>query len=203
MTIPFRRDDADSEELTTADLVRESRPREVSQTETETETDSRGPQSVRSVYGATDLPAPRSVPAVPEATPLFPDRQLQELKVRWEEIQTSFVDEPRAAVEQADGLVASTMQNLASAFAKERADLERQGRLRSPLCFSPKRNASISEAGFRSASQAPQSLVRRKFFDPSRKLTHSNHAGAEDKPGPHHTALKCPLLSGTAVPQPA
>ena len=151
MTIPFRRDDADSEELTTADLVRESRPREVSQTETETETDRRGPQSVRSVYGATDLPAPRSVPAVPEATPLFPDRQLQELKVRWEEIQTSFVDEPRAAVEQADGLVASTMQNLASAFAKERADLEPQW----------DRGGNVSTEELRVAFQRYRSFFRR------------------------------------------
>jgi hypothetical protein len=39
---------------------------------------------------------------------------------RWKEIQTRFVDEPRGAVEDADGLVANLMQQLAEGFAKER-----------------------------------------------------------------------------------
>jgi hypothetical protein len=127
MTLPFRKNDADTEELTTADLVRQNRPVEVSQSETETERDDkRGPQSVRSDYAATRTPARRSVPAAPEATPLFPDQQLQDLKARWKEIQISFVDEPRTAVEQADSMVASTMQNLASAFTRERTNMEQQ-----------------------------------------------------------------------------
>ena len=45
---------------------------------------------------------------------------------RWKEIQTRFVDEPRGAVEDADGLVASLMQQLADGFAKERERLEAQ-----------------------------------------------------------------------------
>src|ERR1700727_100172 len=45
---------------------------------------------------------------------------------RWEEIQTRFVDEPRGAVEAADGLVANLMQQLAEGFAKEREQLEAQ-----------------------------------------------------------------------------
>ncbi len=45
---------------------------------------------------------------------------------RWKEIQTRFVDEPRAAVEDADGLVANLMQQLAEGFAKERERLEAQ-----------------------------------------------------------------------------
>jgi hypothetical protein len=45
---------------------------------------------------------------------------------RWKEIQTRFVDEPRGAVEDADGLVASLMQQLAEGFAKERERLEAQ-----------------------------------------------------------------------------
>jgi hypothetical protein len=44
---------------------------------------------------------------------------------RWGEIQTSFVDEPRSAVEKADGLVAETMKHLAEVFANERANLEK------------------------------------------------------------------------------
>jgi hypothetical protein len=36
------------------------------------------------------------------------------------------VDEPRKAVEQADGLVASAMKRLAEVFAEERSHLEQQ-----------------------------------------------------------------------------
>jgi hypothetical protein len=45
---------------------------------------------------------------------------------RWEEVQTRFVDEPRGAVEEADGLVANLMQQLAEGFAQERERLEAQ-----------------------------------------------------------------------------
>jgi hypothetical protein len=45
---------------------------------------------------------------------------------RWKEIQTRFVDEPRGAVEDADGLVANLMTQLAEGFAKERERLEAQ-----------------------------------------------------------------------------
>jgi len=48
------------------------------------------------------------------------------LHTRWKEIQTNFVDEPRKAVEQADGLVASAMKRLAEVFADERSKLEKQ-----------------------------------------------------------------------------
>ena len=45
---------------------------------------------------------------------------------RWKEIQTRFVDEPRGAVEDADSLVATLMQQLADGFAQERERLEAQ-----------------------------------------------------------------------------
>jgi hypothetical protein len=41
-------------------------------------------------------------------------------------LQTSFVDEPRRSVEQADELVAEVIKDLASTFADERTKLERQ-----------------------------------------------------------------------------
>jgi hypothetical protein len=59
-------------------------------------------------------------------TPLFPTNELEELRSRWNDVQTAFVDEPRRAVEQADGLVASAMKRLAEVFAEERSRLEHQ-----------------------------------------------------------------------------
>jgi hypothetical protein len=59
-------------------------------------------------------------------TALFPDNELNELRARWDKTQISFVDEPRAAVEQADSLVATVVKRLAEQFAAERADLEHQ-----------------------------------------------------------------------------
>ena len=47
-------------------------------------------------------------------------------RARWTDVQRGFVDAPRQAVEQADGLVAELMQHLAKTFADERGRLEGQ-----------------------------------------------------------------------------
>lgn len=60
------------------------------------------------------------------AEPLFPGQETGELRERWQAIQAGFVDEPRKAVEEADGLVASAMKRLAEIFANERDRLESQ-----------------------------------------------------------------------------
>jgi hypothetical protein len=57
---------------------------------------------------------------------LFEDIDMSQMRSRWSDIQASFVDEPRKAVEQADSLVAETMQRLAQTFAKAREGLEHQ-----------------------------------------------------------------------------
>lgn len=57
---------------------------------------------------------------------LFPPEDAAELRHHWDSVQSSFVDEPRRAVEQADALVAGAMKRLAETFADERARLERQ-----------------------------------------------------------------------------
>ncbi|TMQ67909.1 MAG: hypothetical protein E6K80_14760 [Candidatus Eisenbacteria bacterium] len=48
------------------------------------------------------------------------------MKRRWTDIQAGFVDEPRRAVQEADALVASTVQRLSSTFSEARAKLEGQ-----------------------------------------------------------------------------
>ena len=58
--------------------------------------------------------------------PLFPNDQGERFTSRWQEIQTSFVDQPRDAVADADSLVADLMQRLAAGFSQERERLEAQ-----------------------------------------------------------------------------
>lgn len=61
-----------------------------------------------------------------QPNPLFPEDELHNYRARWDQVQTSFVDEPRAAVEQADSLVANVVKRIAEQFASEREGLEKQ-----------------------------------------------------------------------------
>jgi hypothetical protein len=68
-----------------------------------------------------------TAPALEEqAAPLFSAEEAKDFRGRWDAVQVGFVDEPRRAVEQADGLVAAAMKRLAEMFAAERAKLEGQ-----------------------------------------------------------------------------
>jgi len=109
MALPLRNDQPE-EELTTADLA--ANPQRVAER--------KGPEAITIQRNSEEV-APRA-----DATPLFPDGELDGLRDRWREIQTGFVDEPRKAVQQADGLVASAMKRLAEVFAEERSTLEQQ-----------------------------------------------------------------------------
>ncbi|MGB0009679.1 MAG: hypothetical protein WBP97_21470, partial [Candidatus Sulfotelmatobacter sp.] len=86
-----------------------------------------------------------------DAEPLFPGNELEELRSRWSSVQTAFVDEPRRAVEQADGLVASAMKRLAEVFAEERSKLEKQW----------DRGDNVSTEDLRVALQRYRSFFRR------------------------------------------
>jgi hypothetical protein len=90
-------------------------------------------------------------PAADDDGPLLPESQGQELQSRWEAIQVRFVDDPRNAVEEADALVASTMQQLADGFASAREDLEGQW----------SRGEDISTEDLRVALQRYRSFFRR------------------------------------------
>jgi hypothetical protein len=59
-------------------------------------------------------------------SPLFAENELRDFRARWDQVQTSFVDEPRHAVEQADTLVATVVKHIAEQFAGERSKLEKQ-----------------------------------------------------------------------------
>jgi hypothetical protein len=57
---------------------------------------------------------------------LFHDEEALGFRSRWDAIQTGFVDEPRAAVEQADALVAQVVSRVVQVFGEQRTNLEHQ-----------------------------------------------------------------------------
>jgi hypothetical protein len=57
---------------------------------------------------------------------MYSEDQLRDFRARWDQIQAGFVDEPRGAVERADGLVADAIAKLAEGFARTRAQVEEQ-----------------------------------------------------------------------------
>jgi hypothetical protein len=79
-----------------------------------------------------------------ESEPLFATEQSERFTSRWQEIQTSFVDQPRDAVAEADSLVADLMQRLAASFSQERERLEAQWDV--ATTSPPKTSASPSPA---------------------------------------------------------
>jgi hypothetical protein len=76
-------------------------------------------------FAAPDTTAARTTDE-DRTTPLLSTQETGELRGKWDTIQAGFVDEPRKAVEDADGLVAAAMKRLAETFATERASLEGQ-----------------------------------------------------------------------------
>ena len=110
MGVPLRKDVEQEPNLTTSDLAKSGKRTEIA-----------GPKTVTS-----ERPFATQESQDHRSTPLFPTNELENLRTRWKEIQTAFVDEPRKAVEQADGLVASAMKRLAEVFADERSGLEKQ-----------------------------------------------------------------------------
>ncbi len=77
-------------------------------------------QSTRAAARRADVAEPSHDTAL-----LAPDI-VENLKTKWSDVQAGFVDEPRRAVKQADGLVTEAIQGLAQSFGSERARLEGQ-----------------------------------------------------------------------------
>ena len=113
--------------LTTADLAAGAQ-----ESTEEVDREREMPPETRAGDGTTSAVEER--PAAPEAAAddserlesLVATEEADSFRERWSSIQTGFVDEPRQAVEQADGLVAELMQRLAQTFSEERQNLESQ-----------------------------------------------------------------------------
>lgn len=118
--------------LSTADVAgvgsaKQATSPDVSETETQAPLEQRAePASLVPAPTADQPPGPAQTNEE-NRTPLFAADAAESFRSRWQDIQTSFVDEPTRAVEQADSLVAEIMQQLAKTFADERAQLEAQG----------------------------------------------------------------------------
>jgi hypothetical protein len=103
----------DERTLSTADIARGAEPRQATEHARGTDT--------RRVSGQ-DLPMRDEALAA-----LFPPEMTDDFRRRWDAIQIGFVDDPRAAVQNADELVAKVLNTLAKSFADQRAEVE--GRL--------------------------------------------------------------------------
>lgn len=55
---------------------------------------------------------------------LLPGEAADSYRERWKAIQATFVDEPRTAVSDADGMVGEVMDRLRASFEDQRKDLE-------------------------------------------------------------------------------
>lgn len=109
------------QELSTRDLA------ETASTESAAASDETGDQDGLAERAGADESLTRDPVAVEGGhEALLPDDQTERFTSRWQEIQTSFVDEPRNAVAEADALVADLMQRLAASFSQERERLENQ-----------------------------------------------------------------------------
>jgi hypothetical protein len=139
MSVPLRKDQSD-ENLSTADLAQTKRPSAVEEIRSKpsiAETVTAGRADTAAMRNtdaaateheemATSETAGPNIRNTADTTPLFPSNELDDLRNQWNTIQGTFVDEPRRAVEKADGLVASAMKRLAEVFANERSKLEQQ-----------------------------------------------------------------------------
>ena len=100
----------DERPLTTADIARGGDP-----SADERRMDDRMP--------ATREPVRQGSQSEPLAA-LFPPQAADDFRQRWDTIQIGFVDDPRAAVHNADELVAQVLKSLAGSFAEQRSEIE-------------------------------------------------------------------------------
>lgn len=114
----------DETNLSTAEIANPTTPRSQYQNRN-TSVDTAVVDEPRNVEGTRAL-VPEQSQLNDRPGQLFPDNELNELRGRWDKAQIGFVDEPRAAVEQADSLVATVVKRIAEQFAAERAELEHQ-----------------------------------------------------------------------------
>lgn len=106
----------DENRLGTADLARAGEPQSMRDPEGMREHATLGERTDR--MEGTDRPGAEPLAA------LFQGPMADEYRRRWDAIQIGFVDDPRAAVQNADELVAAVLRTLAESFADQRSRIE-------------------------------------------------------------------------------
>src|SRR5437764_15360395 len=76
------------------------------------------PNSTAEVAKDLERPTPGAAPDDAAVT-LFPEKEANDFRTRWTDIQTGFVDEQRRSVEQADALVAAVMTRVEDRVAAD------------------------------------------------------------------------------------
>jgi flagellar biosynthesis GTPase FlhF len=85
-----------------------------------------GDSGVRDFKSATESSGGAQMAREERSAPLFNEQEVNQLRTRWNDVQASFVDEPRSAVTEGDKLVESAMHRLSEIFTSERTKLEQQ-----------------------------------------------------------------------------
>lgn len=93
----------------------------------ETVTDIATSNSARVERGAVEAPRSATRAAAGDDDDAFlPEDRMDGLRSKWDDVQAGFVDDPRAAVQQAHGLVQNLVDELTATFSRERDNLEGQ-----------------------------------------------------------------------------
>ena len=110
-------------------------------------------EAVAGAAAAVDTKTQQATSAVKAATSaaLLNSEVSEHLRTRWNQIQGTFVDEPRAAVQQADALVSEAVEQITQTLAGERSTLESQW----------KQNNDVSTEDLRKALQHYRALLNR------------------------------------------
>ncbi|MEU7900440.1 hypothetical protein AB0B45_47360 [Nonomuraea sp. NPDC049152] len=114
-----RRDAPDSmEEPTGQETHSSTDPHVVSQDRRSTD-----PDAATGDVPVEPKPAPAREHAVPQQSPALFDQDLEQAHTRWRDLQTTFVDDPRKSMEQADELVEEIVATLTSSLTTRTSEL--------------------------------------------------------------------------------
>ena len=93
---------------------------------TEPSSGTTGSSTARTAPSAEERPSSTETTESSSRQSLFAEDELSVLRLRWDEVQAGFVDDPRECVQKADGLVSDVVDRLTTGFSEARSRLEEQ-----------------------------------------------------------------------------
>jgi hypothetical protein len=119
------RDDLGRDDTARDDLARSDTGGGSAAEDLRTEAAAGGPTTAGSATAGSATAGSSSAGGADEnRTPLVPRDRADQFAARWNEVKGMFVDEPRAAVQQADALVGELLDDLERSFREQRQDIE-------------------------------------------------------------------------------